>query len=172
VITSLVRPWTWFCESKGGDAAVIYNNKSGLFSGTLGNYSGIIPVVAISQEDGKAILSLDDFDETKVSVQVEILPSYRSVTRTPVQAKLNLYPLLFYLSSPSFNSYILYIFLLALRAVPPWLPLMFQEWRPWSGASTPRAAQSKFARPCGAVLSDWRHWCLAMNLDMVLSRPN
>ncbi|MDO6692839.1 trypsin-like serine protease [Aliiglaciecola sp. 3_MG-2023] len=50
------------CESGGGIGVIIYNNVEGaLESGTLGDdFSGNIPVVAISQEDGQALLELDN----------------------------------------------------------------------------------------------------------------
>lgn len=41
------------CQAGGGIGAIIYNNAEGIFSGTLGNdFTGTIPVVAISQADG------------------------------------------------------------------------------------------------------------------------
>ncbi len=46
------------CQAGGGLAAVIYNNVTGLISGTLGEgFSGAIPVVAISQSDGELLLT-------------------------------------------------------------------------------------------------------------------
>ena len=46
------------CEAGGGIGAIIYNNEEmGNISGTLGDeYSGSIPVVAVTQEDGLALL--------------------------------------------------------------------------------------------------------------------
>lgn len=44
------------CEAGGGLGAIIYNNIPGEISGTLGdNFTGTIPVVAISQADGDAL---------------------------------------------------------------------------------------------------------------------
>ncbi|MCC2617781.1 trypsin-like serine protease [Aestuariibacter halophilus] len=48
------------CEAGGGIGAIIYNNDVGDINGTLGeDFAGGIPVVAISQDDGKAIAELD-----------------------------------------------------------------------------------------------------------------
>lgn len=45
-------------KSGGGDAAVIYNNVPGVFSGTLGEgNSSTIPAISLSQEDGRAALN-------------------------------------------------------------------------------------------------------------------
>lgn len=48
------------CEAGGGVGAIIYNNEEiGNISGTLGeDYTGTIPVVAVAQEDGLALLEL------------------------------------------------------------------------------------------------------------------
>ncbi len=43
------------CQAGGGVAAVIYNNASGLFSGTLGGEATTIPSVGISGEDGATL---------------------------------------------------------------------------------------------------------------------
>ena len=46
------------CEAGGGVGAIIYNNEPGQISGTLGNdFTGTIPVVAISQDDGLGLLN-------------------------------------------------------------------------------------------------------------------
>lgn len=46
------------CESAGGVGVIIYNNAIGEINGTLGDdFSGTIPVVAISQTDGQALAS-------------------------------------------------------------------------------------------------------------------
>lgn len=46
------------CQASGGIAAIIYNNSVGLIDGTLGeNFVGSIPVIAISQADGAALLN-------------------------------------------------------------------------------------------------------------------
>ncbi|MGJ8679859.1 trypsin-like serine protease [Paraglaciecola sp.] len=46
------------CESAGGIAAIIYNNVEGTISGTLGtDFSGTIPLVAVTQDDGESLLS-------------------------------------------------------------------------------------------------------------------
>lgn len=53
------------CEAGGGVGVIIYNNIDGLISGTLGEgFSGTIPVVAITQDDGLAILELIAADPT------------------------------------------------------------------------------------------------------------
>ncbi len=47
------------CEAGGGIGAIIFNNISGDINGTLGdNFSGTIPVVAISQQDGELVLNM------------------------------------------------------------------------------------------------------------------
>jgi secreted trypsin-like serine protease len=44
------------CEAGGGIGAIIFNNEAGEISGTLGDdFSGTIPVVAISQADGDGL---------------------------------------------------------------------------------------------------------------------
>lgn len=45
------------CENGGGVGAIIYNNVEGQISGTMGDdFNGTIPVVAITQEEGQALL--------------------------------------------------------------------------------------------------------------------
>ena len=45
-------------ENGGGAAAVIYNNESGNFYGTLGDgYSSTIPAISLSQEDGQYLVT-------------------------------------------------------------------------------------------------------------------
>ncbi len=47
------------CQAGGGIGAIIFNNISGDINGTLGdNFSGTIPVVAISQQDGELVLNM------------------------------------------------------------------------------------------------------------------
>ncbi len=47
------------CESAGGIGAIIANNEVGLFNGTLGDdFTGTIPVVAVSQADGVTLKTL------------------------------------------------------------------------------------------------------------------
>lgn len=60
------------CEAGGGIGAIIYNNIPGpLSSGTLGNdFSGNIPVVAISQENGQ---SLELLQNASASISVSAL---------------------------------------------------------------------------------------------------
>lgn len=60
------------CQSGGGIGAIIYNNVEGaLDSGTLGNdFSGTIPIVAISQADGEIIAQLQGVTAS-ISVSVE-----------------------------------------------------------------------------------------------------
>jgi secreted trypsin-like serine protease len=46
------------CEAQGGIAAIIYNNEAGPISGTLGeDFTGSIPVVAITRDDGLTLLN-------------------------------------------------------------------------------------------------------------------
>ncbi len=53
------------CEAGGGIGAIIYNNVEGEISGTLGeDFTGGIPVVAVTQADGQAILALTDATAT------------------------------------------------------------------------------------------------------------
>lgn len=61
------------CEAGGGIGAIIYNNVEGpLDSGTLGNdFDGNIPVVAISQQDGAALVQLEN---ATASIAVNTLP--------------------------------------------------------------------------------------------------
>ena len=47
-----------FVAASGGAAAIIYNNVSGGFSGTLGGTGPAMPAVSVSQEDGQAMLGL------------------------------------------------------------------------------------------------------------------
>lgn len=45
------------CEASGGIGAIIYNNIDGFISGELGDtYTGTIPVVAVTKEDGAKII--------------------------------------------------------------------------------------------------------------------
>jgi len=47
------------CQTSGGIGAIIFNNTLGEINGTLGdNFSGSIPVVAISQDDGETLLNM------------------------------------------------------------------------------------------------------------------
>lgn len=59
------------CQAGGGLGAIIFNNTAGNFDGTLGeNFSGNIPVVAISQTDGQTLLQqLDNIAILSVSEQ-------------------------------------------------------------------------------------------------------
>jgi len=53
------------CEAGGGVGAVIYNNDEGTIQGTLGeDFAGTIPVVAVTQEDGKQLLTMLDSTAT------------------------------------------------------------------------------------------------------------
>ena len=53
----------------GAVAAIIFNNELGLFNGTFSNPSDI-PAVAISQEDGRALLALMEAGEVAANVSV------------------------------------------------------------------------------------------------------
>lgn len=56
----------------GGIAALIYNNASGNFSGTLGDDVTVeIPVASLSQEDGEVLASGSIGDSTKVKVKTK-----------------------------------------------------------------------------------------------------
>jgi len=63
------------CESGGGIGVIIYNNTDGALLGNLGEgFSGTIPVVGVSQNDGRAILSSLDTNSTVfVGAQPEML---------------------------------------------------------------------------------------------------
>jgi secreted trypsin-like serine protease len=65
------------CQAGGGIGVIIYNNVSGDLSGTLGdNFSGIIPVVAISQDDGNTLLSkLDEIATINIATQPSLVQS-------------------------------------------------------------------------------------------------
>lgn len=45
------------CQAGGGLAAIIYNNESGNFSGTVEGTTATIPAVSISQEDGQMLMA-------------------------------------------------------------------------------------------------------------------
>ena len=45
------------CQAGGGFAAIIYNNESGNFSGTVEGASATIPAVSISLEDGQMLMA-------------------------------------------------------------------------------------------------------------------
>jgi secreted trypsin-like serine protease len=59
------------CQASGGIGAIIFNNTVGVISGTLGeDFSGTIPVIAISQDDGAILLTqLDSIANINVSSQ-------------------------------------------------------------------------------------------------------
>ena len=60
------------CEAAGGVGVVIYNNVAGSINGTLGDgFSGTIPVVGITQEDGLALKTNNLGDEAVISVSNE-----------------------------------------------------------------------------------------------------
>lgn len=47
------------CQTSGGIGAIIFNNALGAINGTLGEgFSGTIPVIAISQNDGASLLNM------------------------------------------------------------------------------------------------------------------
>ncbi|GAA0855617.1 trypsin-like serine protease [Aliiglaciecola litoralis] len=59
------------CQAGGGLGAIIYNNVAGSVNGTLGNaFDGDIPVVAISQQDGQALVQLQN---ANASIEVSVL---------------------------------------------------------------------------------------------------
>jgi len=65
------------CQAGGGIGAIIFNNVAGDISGTLGeNFSGTIPVIAISQADGATLLNkLDDIATINVAAQQNLAQS-------------------------------------------------------------------------------------------------
>ena len=65
------------CQAGGGLGAIIFNNVEGNFDGTLGDdYSGNIPVVAVSQADGETLLKqLDNVANIDVSAQATSVQS-------------------------------------------------------------------------------------------------
>jgi len=65
------------CQAGGGIGAIIFNNTTGAISGTLGeNFSGNIPVVAISQADGASLLNeLDKVATIIISEQLALTQS-------------------------------------------------------------------------------------------------
>ncbi len=67
------------CQAAGGIGAIIYNNVSGIISGTLGEgFSGNIPVIAISQDDGTILLSnLDSIATMNLTVKQDLTQKAR-----------------------------------------------------------------------------------------------
>jgi len=65
------------CETGGGVGAIIYNNVAGNISGTLGvDFTGTIPVVAITQTDGETLIAqLGDNATLSVSLEQSITQS-------------------------------------------------------------------------------------------------
>ncbi len=65
------------CQAGGGIGAIIFNNVAGDISGTLGeNFSGTIPVIAISQNDGGILLNkLDEIATINVPAQQSLVQS-------------------------------------------------------------------------------------------------
>ncbi|GAW97037.1 MULTISPECIES: trypsin-like serine protease [Colwellia] len=65
------------CQAGGGIGAIIFNNTAGAINGTLGdNFSGSIPVIAISQDDGATLLNLlGSIASLNVTAQQKIVQS-------------------------------------------------------------------------------------------------
>lgn len=63
--------------NSGGLAAIIYNNTSGGFSGTLGSASAI-PAISISQEDGRALINTAIGTNATVSTEPGTKPGFES----------------------------------------------------------------------------------------------
>ncbi|MEY8199165.1 MAG: trypsin-like serine protease [Colwellia sp.] len=65
------------CQAAGGIGAIIFNNTSGIISGTLGeDFTGNIPVIAISQDDGAILLTkLDSIATINLSVKQALVQS-------------------------------------------------------------------------------------------------
>lgn len=65
------------CQNGGGIGAIIFNNALGAINGTLGeDFSGTIPVVAISQNDGATLLNmLGSIATINVTAQLQIAQS-------------------------------------------------------------------------------------------------
>ena len=55
----------------GAVAAIVYNNDSGLFGGTLMNQSPI-PVVSMSREDGGEVLEMMGSGDVEATVSVNV----------------------------------------------------------------------------------------------------
>ncbi|WP_448211509.1 trypsin-like serine protease [Colwellia sp. MEBiC06753] len=61
------------CQTGGGVGAIIYNNEQGQINGTLGDeFSGTIPVIAVTQQVGQQLLS--SYLGKIAEVSVEVLP--------------------------------------------------------------------------------------------------
>lgn len=59
------------CENGGGLGVIIYNNEEGMISGTLGDdFTGTIPVVAVTQSDGELLL-----DKVATTATIEVANS-------------------------------------------------------------------------------------------------
>ena len=65
------------CQAGGGVGAIIFNNVAGNINGTLGaDFTGTIPVVAISQDDGAILLEeLDSIATIDISAQAQLAQS-------------------------------------------------------------------------------------------------
>ncbi len=65
------------CQTGGGIGVIIFNNTSGDINGTLGeDFTGTIPVIAISQIDGESLLSrLDEVATLTVAAQQSLVQS-------------------------------------------------------------------------------------------------
>ncbi|MAG75597.1 MAG: trypsin [Colwelliaceae bacterium] len=64
------------CEAGGGVGVIIYNNVAGAVNGTLGeDFAGTIPVVGISQEDGRNLKenNLGDVANVEVSSETSLI---------------------------------------------------------------------------------------------------
>ncbi len=63
-------------QNSGGVAAVIYNNLSGNFLGTLGTgNSSTIPAISLSQEDGQAMVAANLFGQSSTVVSLVTKPA-------------------------------------------------------------------------------------------------
>ncbi|KZN33184.1 S8 family serine peptidase [Pseudoalteromonas luteoviolacea] len=69
------------CQAGGGVAAIVYNNASGSFSGTLGDgvHGVTIPVISLSQEQGNALKASVG---STVEVQLEAILDYAEKSGT------------------------------------------------------------------------------------------
>lgn len=65
------------CQAAGGIGAIIYNNTTGVINGTLGeSFSGNIPVLAISQNDGAILLNeLDSIATINLAIKQDLAQS-------------------------------------------------------------------------------------------------
>lgn len=91
-------------KNAGAAVAIVYNNVSGLFGGTLGESDSYIPMLAISKEDGEKLLKItEETTSPKIQIKFEkyhnlgLMASFSAEGPTP---DLNLKP---DLTAPGYN---------------------------------------------------------------------